>query len=162
MSIFFSLRDVEWQGRAPRTAHIHGFSGKKPTAFINKKTGKKLTSARVVSHQTLLEFVKSRYTCRPLNGYETTMNFSPLKLWQRFPAVWSLLVHRPPPSSSLSNDAPCALHCGITALVPGRVQPNPSTTAVWNLRVMSPSQEGIVTLLHIKHDFPIHTHFKSS
>lgn len=48
----------------------------------------------------------------------TTTVISPLKLWQRFPAVWSLLVHRPPPSSSPSNDAPCALHCGITALLP--------------------------------------------
>lgn len=32
--------------------------------------------------------------------------FSPLKLWQRFPAVKSLLVHRAPPSWSLFNDAP--------------------------------------------------------
>lgn len=43
---------------------------------------------------------------------KTRMKFSPLKLWQRFPAVWSLLVHRPPPSSSLSNDASAAMHSG--------------------------------------------------
>lgn len=39
---------------------------------------------------------------------KTAAKCSPLKLWQRFPAVKSLLVHRAPPSWSLFSDAPCA------------------------------------------------------
>ncbi len=38
---------------------------------------------------------------------KTAAKCSPLKLWQRFPAVKSLLVHRPPPSWSFFSDAPC-------------------------------------------------------
>lgn len=57
---------------------------------------------------------------RPHPRRQIKRKFSPLKLWQRFPAVWSLLLHRAPPSSALSYDATSALHCGTTTLFAAR------------------------------------------
>lgn len=94
-----------------------------------------------------------RYVHRPSQGRRPAVNVSPLKLWQRFPAVWSLLVHRPPPSSSLSNDAPCALHCGITALVTRRVHTAGcvTTTSLWLplWRLVQPATYSVIIIIII-------------
>lgn len=80
--VFAGWRD--WEIKAPRIAHTHThrFSGKCPTHLTTthtKKTGKKLTTAGVSNRQTPPEIVTLGYTCRPLNGYETTMNFLTIK-----------------------------------------------------------------------------------
>lgn len=94
-----------------------------------------------------------RYVHRPSQGRRPAVNVSPLKLWQRFPAVWSLLVHRPPPSSSLSNDAPCALHCGITALVTRRVHTAGyvTTTSLWLplWRLVQPATYSVIIIIGV-------------
>lgn len=54
--------------------------------------------------------------------------FSPLKLWQRFPAVKSLLVHRAPPSWSLFNDAGTQCIVGLRCSSGQWLRPNSHTT----------------------------------
>lgn len=58
--------------------------------------------------QDLIRVNPTQYSKKQtIRHVKIALNCSPLKLWQRFPAVKSLLVHRAPPSWSFFNDAPC-------------------------------------------------------